>query len=149
MKKILIVDDEPDALKMVTLTLQAEGYQVVTGSDGEEALRLAQAEHPDLIMLDVMMPKLNGYEVARRLRRLPEFSQVPILFLSARGQVEGMPGTERVAVELRHLVGLVHRLQRREAGAGAEVGAQADDCVGEEGVQRAKISQAEKTCQQT
>lgn len=88
MKKILIVDDEPDALKMVTLTLQAEGYQVVTGSDGEEALRLAQAEHPDLIMLDVMMPKLNGYEVARRLRRLPEFSQVPILFLSARGQVE-------------------------------------------------------------
>jgi pilus assembly protein CpaE len=88
MKKILVVDDEPDALRMVKLTLSSEGYEVVTGSDGEEAIRIATLERPDLILLDVMMPGINGYEVTRRLRRVPELAQVPILFLSARGQVE-------------------------------------------------------------
>jgi pilus assembly protein CpaE len=87
MKKILVVDDEPDALRMVKLTLSSEGYEVVTGSDGEEAIRVAALERPDLILLDVMMPKMNGYEVTRRLRRVPELAKVPILFLSARGQV--------------------------------------------------------------
>lgn len=87
MKKILVVDDEPDALRMVKLTLASEGYEVVTGSDGEEAIQVAVRERPDLILLDVMMPKVNGYEVARRLRRVPELARVPILFLSARGQV--------------------------------------------------------------
>jgi len=87
MKRILVVDDEPDALKMVSLTLTPEGYQVITASDGEEALRLAASERPDLILLDVMMPNMDGFEVARRLRRTPDFAQVPILFLSARGQV--------------------------------------------------------------
>lgn len=88
MKKILIVDDEPDALRMLTLTLKAEGYAVVTASNGEEALRQAVKERPDLIVLDVMMPEMDGFEVSRRLRHMPDFAQLPILFLSARGQVE-------------------------------------------------------------
>ena len=87
MKRILITDDEPDALKMLSLTLRVEGYDVITASNGEEALRLTVSERPDLVMLDVMMPMLDGLEVARRLRSMPEFVRLPILFLSARGQV--------------------------------------------------------------
>jgi pilus assembly protein CpaE len=86
-KRILVADDEPDALKMLSLTLRVEGYDVITASNGEEALRLTASERPDLVLLDVMMPKLDGYEVARCLRSMPEFVRLPILFLSARGQV--------------------------------------------------------------
>ncbi len=81
------MDDEPDALKMVSLTLKAEGYQVTSAGSGEEALQLAASERPDLILLDVMMPNMDGFEVARRVRRTMDLAQVPILFLSARGQV--------------------------------------------------------------
>ncbi len=88
MKKILVVDDEPDAIKMLDLTLSVEGYAVVTASDGEEAIRQAVNERPDVIVLDVMMPKMDGFEVSRRLRRMPEVAHIPIIFLSARTQVE-------------------------------------------------------------
>ena len=88
MKKILVVDDEPDALRMLTLTLEIEGYEVVTAASGQEAIRQAVKERPDLIVLDVMMPQMDGYEVSRRLRRMPDFAQIPIIFLSARSQVE-------------------------------------------------------------
>ncbi len=88
MKRILIVDDEPDALRMLSLALEGEGYDVVAADNGEEALKQAAANRPDLIVLDVVMPQMDGYEVCRRLRRIPEFVHVPILFLSARSQVD-------------------------------------------------------------
>ncbi len=88
MRKILVVDDEPNALKMLTLALKVEGYDVETATSGEEALELAVRYRPDLILLDVMMPKMDGYEVCRRLRRMLDFAEIPVLFLSARGQVE-------------------------------------------------------------
>jgi DNA-binding response OmpR family regulator len=81
-KSILIVDDEVSILKFVRSNLEDRGYAVTSASNGEEALHTIERELPDLIVLDVMMPKMDGFEVCRRLR---EWSQIPIIMLSARG----------------------------------------------------------------
>jgi len=73
---------------MLMLTLKVEGYGVETASSGQEAIQQALKYRPDVIVLDVMMPRMDGYEVCRRLRRMPDFAKTPILFLSARSQVE-------------------------------------------------------------
>ncbi len=82
--KILIVDDEPDILEILRYNLQKEGYEVLSASDGEEGLRVAEREHPDLIILDIMMPKMDGVELCRQLRNKPAFSKTLIAFLTAR-----------------------------------------------------------------
>jgi len=81
-KRILIVDDELSILKFLRSNLEDRGYVVISATNGEEALHLIERELPDLIILDVMMPKMDGFEVCRRLR---EWSQIPIIMLSARG----------------------------------------------------------------
>jgi DNA-binding response OmpR family regulator len=80
--KILVVDDEPHMVKLVQANLQAAGYEVVSAMDGNQALEAAQSEMPDLIILDIMLPGVDGYEVCRRIR---EYSAVPVLMLTARG----------------------------------------------------------------
>lgn len=82
--KILIVDDEPDILEFLRYNLLKEGYEVITASDGEEGVRIAEQTHPDLIILDIMMPRMDGVEVCRHLRNKPEFSNTLIAFLTAR-----------------------------------------------------------------
>lgn len=82
--KILIVDDEPDILEFLKYNLQKEGFQVIVASDGEEGIAAAERERPDLIILDIMMPKLDGVEVCRQLRSRPEFDKTLIAFLTAR-----------------------------------------------------------------
>lgn len=82
--KILLVDDEPDILEFLSYNLQKEGYSVVTASDGEEGIQLAEKEKPDLIILDIMMPRMDGVEVCRQLRSKPEFATTAIAFLTAR-----------------------------------------------------------------
>lgn len=82
-QRILVVDDDPDILKVVSLSLRQADYEVYTAADGEEALRMAQRVRPDLVILDVMLPKIDGFEVCAQLRSV---SSVPILLLSARGQ---------------------------------------------------------------
>lgn len=82
-KKILIADDEPDILEIIQFNLQAEGYEVVTAKNGEEALEKAKENQPDLIILDVMMPGKNGMEVCNLLRMQPAFKDTLIVFLSA------------------------------------------------------------------
>lgn len=82
--KILIVDDEPDILEFLQYNLEREGYTVVTASDGEAGIQLAERENPDLIILDIMMPKMDGVEVCRVLRTKPQFNQTVITFLTAR-----------------------------------------------------------------
>lgn len=82
--KILIVDDEPDILEFLQYNLEREGYTVVTASDGEAGILLAERENPDLIILDIMMPKMDGVEVCRVLRSKPQFNQTVITFLTAR-----------------------------------------------------------------
>ena len=84
MNKILLVDDEPSLVKIVSRRLEAEGFQVCIAMDGEEALKQVEAEHPDLIILDVMLPKMNGYEVCRKLKWDPRFQKIPIMLFTAK-----------------------------------------------------------------
>jgi pilus assembly protein CpaE len=87
-EKILLVDDDMDTLRLVGLMLQRQGYEVRAASNGLQALSLAQAELPDLILLDVMMPEMDGYEVARRMRADPATAEVPIIMFTAKTQVD-------------------------------------------------------------
>jgi two-component system, OmpR family, alkaline phosphatase synthesis response regulator PhoP len=82
-KKILIADDEPDILEIIQFNLQTEGYEVVAAKNGDEAFEKAKKFLPDLIMLDIMMPGKNGIEVCNMLRKLPEFKETLIVFLTA------------------------------------------------------------------
>lgn len=84
--KILIVDDEPDILDLLAYNLEKEGYAVQKAHDGEEAIRKAMATPPDMILLDIMMPQLDGIETCRRLRALPHLQQAYIVFLTARAE---------------------------------------------------------------
>ncbi|RMH01515.1 MAG: response regulator [Planctomycetota bacterium] len=84
--KLLLVEDDPDLLEVLRLTLQREGYETIETGDGEEALRLARRQGPDLIVLDVMLPGLDGIEVCRRLRADPATSGVVVLMLTARAE---------------------------------------------------------------
>lgn len=83
-KKILIVDDEPDILEFLEYNLKKEGFVVVTAGDGEEGLALAAKEKPDLIVLDIMMPKMDGVEICRQIRTNPAYNNPLIAFLTAR-----------------------------------------------------------------
>jgi two-component system KDP operon response regulator KdpE len=81
--KILIVDDDPTVLELVQRNLEREGYQVVTAGNGQEGMRVMYAERPDLVILDVMMPELDGWQICQRVRGM---SDVPIIMLTARRQ---------------------------------------------------------------
>lgn len=85
-KKILIVDDEPDILEFLQYNLRKEGYTVVTASDGKQAIGVAEREKPNLILMDIMMPELDGVETCRMLRSRKEFNDTPIAFLTARDE---------------------------------------------------------------
>jgi DNA-binding response OmpR family regulator len=85
-KKVLIADDEPSIVAAVEFLLRREGYDVRVARDGEEALKLVEASTPDLVLLDVMMPGKSGYEVCARLRERPEWRDLKIIMLSAKGR---------------------------------------------------------------
>ena len=86
MKRVLAVDDEPHILKLIAFSLRAHGFEVLEASDGLSAITVAEAEHPDLILLDVMMPALDGYEACRRLKASPATADIPIFMLTAKAQ---------------------------------------------------------------
>lgn len=83
---VLVADDDADILALVAFRLERSGYSVVTAADGEEALRVARERHPDLAVLDVMMPKLTGYDVTRALRAEEATARMPVILLTARVQ---------------------------------------------------------------
>src|SRR5688572_27809508 len=83
---VLVVDDDPVIQKLLQVNFEMEGYSVITAGDGEEGLAKAQAERPDAVVLDVMMPKMDGLEVARRLKGDPDTESIPIILLSAKAQ---------------------------------------------------------------
>ena len=85
-KKILIVDDEPDLLEMVQINLEMEGYECMVAYDGFRALDRVRKEKPDLIILDVMLPGMNGYKVCRLLKFDEKYKQIPIIMLTAEAQ---------------------------------------------------------------
>lgn len=85
-QKILVVDDEPDILELVEYNLRKEGYQVSLANDGQEAIAIAKKVLPDMIILDIMMPRMDGIETCRVLRALPEFKDTFMVFLTARSE---------------------------------------------------------------
>jgi CheY-like chemotaxis protein len=87
-EKILVVDDDLDTLKLVGMMLQRQGYTIVAAINGAQALSKVTAEKPDLILLDVMMPDIDGFEVSRRIRSDPAFASIPILMFTAKTQVD-------------------------------------------------------------
>jgi DNA-binding response OmpR family regulator len=87
-KKILVVEDEPDILKTVQIMLEMEGYEVISASDGITALNQARQQSPDLIILDIMLPKLDGYKVCRLLKYDKKHSTIPIIVFTARSRKE-------------------------------------------------------------
>jgi two-component system alkaline phosphatase synthesis response regulator PhoP len=84
--KILVVDDEIYIVHILDFSLGMEGYEVLTALDGEQALEKARAEHPDLIVLDIMMPKLDGYETCKMLKADAATRDIPVILLSAKGR---------------------------------------------------------------
>jgi len=124
--RVLVVDDEPSFLEALTSGLRREGFDVLAASDGEQALSLTESERPDLILLDVMLPRISGLDVCRRIRQT---SDVPIIMVSARGEeIDTVVGLEVGADDyvtkpyrLRELVARMRAVVRRRAKATAEV----------------------------
>jgi len=122
MPKILAVDDEPDALELLKVNLRTAGYDVTTAADGDEALKKARAIVPDLIILDVMLPEVDGLEVCKILRRDKQVSAIPIIMLTAKAaEIDRVLGLELGADDYvtkpyspRELVLRVKRLLRPE-----------------------------------
>lgn len=85
-RKILAVDDEKHIVRLVQVNLERQGYEVVTANDGKEALQKVEEEHPDLVVLDVMMPFMDGFEVLQNLRRNPATREIPVIMLTAKAQ---------------------------------------------------------------
>jgi len=86
MAKILIAEDDPDIRELVAFTLRFAGHEVVAASNGEEAVQLAAREFPDLILMDVRMPRMTGYDACRAIKANSELRDIPVVFLSAKGQ---------------------------------------------------------------
>src|SRR6266436_4211500 len=95
MPKILVVDDEPDAVELVEFNLKSAGYEVITAADGSEALIKARAHSPDLIVLDLMLPEVDGLEVCKILRRDPATAAIPIIMVTAKAaEIDRVLGLE-------------------------------------------------------
>lgn len=88
--RILAVDDSPTVLEMIRSILESKDYEVITATDGSEALELARTESPDLIVLDVMLPKLDGYKVCRLLKYDQKYQHIPIVMLTAKAEEQSM-----------------------------------------------------------
>ena len=85
-KRILLVEDSPAHLQLMEAALRGRGYTILTAEDGEQALEQAHRHRPDLILLDVVLPKKNGYQVCRQLKTEPEMSSIPIIMVSSKTQ---------------------------------------------------------------
>src|SRR5277367_4914159 len=123
--KILVVDDEPDALELIKFNLKAAGYEVVTAADGEEALKKARSLLPSLVILDLMLPEVDGLEVCKIIRRDARVSSTPIIMLTAKAaEIDRVLGLELGADDYltkpfspRELVLRVKRLLRTDSSA--------------------------------
>jgi len=132
---ILVVDDDPDIARFVEVNLRSAGYDVSVASDGEQALDKAGRLRPDLVLLDVMMPRIDGFEVAQRLRRNPQTANTSIIMLTAKGEeLDRVLGLETGADDylvkpfsVRELTSRVKALLRRAYGELADV--QASDTL--------------------
>lgn len=94
-KKILVADDEPPVVQIIRANLELEGYQVVTAYDGVQALEKAKAEHPDLLILDIMMPRMDGFDVLDALKKDASTENIPVVMLTALNEIEHMDQAAR------------------------------------------------------
>jgi two-component system alkaline phosphatase synthesis response regulator PhoP len=123
-QKILIVDDEPDILELIEYNLKKEGYQVFSARNGQEAVAEAKRTQPDLIVLDIMMPKMDGIEACRIMRTMPEFKNTFMVFLTARSEeyseIAGfnVGADDYIAkpIKPRALISRINAILRRNAG---------------------------------
>jgi two-component system response regulator VicR len=100
MTRIMVVDDEPDLLEVVRLILESDGYQVVTAGSGQEALDKMEKEKPDLVLLDIIMPKMDGWEVFSRIKADPKTTDIPVIMLTAKDQrIDKLIGLHVVRVD--------------------------------------------------
>ncbi len=109
-EKILIVEDNPQSMRLMAMVLKGKGYSLLTATDGEEALATATRERPDLIIMDMQLPKRSGFEVTRELKQMPEFSHVPIIAVTAYA----MKGDEEKCLEAGSDAYLSKPIQTRE-----------------------------------
>lgn len=100
MTTILVAEDERDIRELIAFTLKYHGFEVITADNGEQALQLASEARPDLLLLDVRMPRLTGYEVCQQVKQQPSTCDIPVVFLSAKGQeAEILQGRQAGAVD--------------------------------------------------
>ncbi len=120
MVSVLVVDDERDIREAVAEVLKDEGFEVLDANDGAEALRQLRAHHPSVVLLDLMMPGMNGWEFCAARKREPDLSSIPVIVISALGRVSGVDAQAflQKPFELDALVSAV----RQYAGAGADGG---------------------------
>jgi len=84
--KVLVVDDEEYIQHILNFSFGAEGYEVITAANGEEAVNIARSEKPDIIVLDIMMPKMDGYEACKQIKADPQTQDIPVILLTAKGR---------------------------------------------------------------
>ena len=116
--RILIVDDEPDLLTVLKIGLEAEGFEVLQATDGEQGLALARQEMPDLMVLDLMLPRMDGYKVCRALKFDERYKRIPIFILSARSgetdrQLALEMGADEVHTKPYDMKALIDRVRAR------------------------------------
>ena len=107
-KRVLIVEDNPQNMKLLLMTLKPHGYDLLQAIDGEQALEVAIKGNPDLIIMDIQIPKMDGLEVTRRLRQMPDFNQVPIVAVTA------------YAMNTRRLPGLIAGMLKPKPGTNGD-----------------------------
>ena len=120
--RILVVDDDPVILRLIEVNLDLEGFEVVTADRGEDAIEKARGTTPDLILLDLMMPEISGWEIAERLQEDDRTKDIPLVFLSARTQDEdrrrgeelGVAGYVTKPFDPAELVSTIRRLTKRQ-----------------------------------
>ena len=110
--RILVVDDNHSIVRLIEALLQKDGFEVLTALDGLEGLQKAREEKPDLIILDIVMPRMDGYEVSRLLQGDPDTAAIPVLMLTVKGQVDD-PSLDDDALE----AGIREQMEGYEAGA--------------------------------
>ena len=120
-KQILVVDDEPVVVEITKRKLEQVGYQVAVAYDGEEALVAVNAQKPDLIVLDIQMPKMNGYTFMMELRKSPEFTEIPIIVLTAYNEMEPLFKRHGIKAYLMKPLKLQDLLDKVQSVVGAPV----------------------------
>jgi two-component system, OmpR family, alkaline phosphatase synthesis response regulator PhoP len=111
--KVLIAEDEKDIRELIAITLKLSGHTVITANNGEEAVKAAVQELPDIILMDLRMPRMNGSEAARKIKKTQGLSQIPIVFLTARDQDPEITGLIASGVEFINKPFSIEQLTRR------------------------------------